>query len=40
MPTTLSGHRQGVRAAWFSKDQETVGMVPDVPCLDYWTDAS
>jgi WD40 repeat protein len=25
VPTTLAGHRQGVRAAWFSKDQETVG---------------
>lgn len=25
VPTTLAGHRQAVRAAWFSKDQETVG---------------
>jgi periodic tryptophan protein 2 len=24
VPTTLAGHRQGVCAAWFSKDQETV----------------
>lgn len=28
VPMTLSGHRQAVRAAWFSKDQETVGMIP------------
>lgn len=27
IPTTLGGHRQGVVGAWFSKDQETVGMV-------------
>ena len=38
VPTTLSGHRQAVRAAWFSKDQETVGMVPLVSFLDSWTD--
>jgi len=25
VPTTLAGHRQAVLAAWFSKDQETVG---------------
>jgi periodic tryptophan protein 2 len=25
VPTTLAGHRQGVLAAWFSKNQETVG---------------
>lgn len=25
VPTTLSGHRTGVVAAWFSKDQESVG---------------
>jgi periodic tryptophan protein 2 len=25
-PTTLAGHRQGVRGAWFSIDQETVGL--------------
>lgn len=26
VPTTLAGHRQAVQGAWFSKDQETVGM--------------
>ena len=25
-PTTIGGHRQAVVGAWFSKDQETVGM--------------
>lgn len=25
VPTTLGGHRQAVRGAWFSQDQETVG---------------
>ena len=38
VPTTLSGHRQAVRAAWFSKDQETVGMVHPAPFLNFWTD--
>lgn len=26
VPTTIGGHRQAVVGAWFSKDQETVGM--------------
>ncbi len=26
VPTTLAGHRQAVLGAWFSKDQESVGM--------------
>lgn len=26
VPTTLSGHRQAVVGAWFSKDQESVGI--------------
>ncbi len=24
VPTTLAGHREGVKGAWFSKDQEKV----------------
>lgn len=27
VPTTLAGHRQAVMGAWFSKNQETVGLL-------------
>lgn len=27
VPTTLTGHREGVLGAWFSSDQESVGII-------------
>jgi WD40 repeat protein len=30
VPTTIGGHKQAVLGAWFSKDQETVGMGPGI----------
>ncbi|TLD35666.1 periodic tryptophan protein-like protein 2 [Venturia nashicola] len=36
VPTTLAGHRQAVRAAWFSKDQETVWTISKDGALFQW----
>lgn len=35
-PTTLGGHRQGVYAAWFSQDQETIWTVSKDGALFQW----
>ncbi|KAF2245835.1 WD40 repeat-like protein [Trematosphaeria pertusa] len=36
VPTTLSGHRQAVLGAWFSKDQETIYTVSKDGALFVW----
>ncbi|KAF2841316.1 WD40 repeat-like protein [Patellaria atrata CBS 101060] len=36
VPTTLAGHRQGMIAAWFSKDQETIYTVSKDGALFQW----
>ena len=36
VPTTLSGHRQAVVGAWFSKDQETIYTVSKDGALFVW----
>lgn len=36
VPTTLAGHRQAVRAAWFSKDQATIYTISRDGALFQW----
>ncbi|KAI9834542.1 MAG: hypothetical protein M1819_002918 [Sarea resinae] len=36
VPTALAGHRAGVQAAWFSKDQETIYTVSNDGALFHW----
>lgn len=36
VPTTLSGHRQSVVRAWFSKDQETIYTISKDGALFHW----
>ncbi|KAF1813820.1 WD40 repeat-like protein [Eremomyces bilateralis CBS 781.70] len=36
IPTSLSGHRQPVLAAWFSKDQETIYTISKDGALFHW----
>lgn len=36
VPTILSGHRSGVKAAWFSKDQETIWTISRDGALFQW----
>lgn len=36
VPTTLSGHRQGVVAAWFSQDQETIWTISKDGAVFEW----
>ncbi|KAI9674623.1 MAG: hypothetical protein M1829_003705 [Trizodia sp. TS-e1964] len=37
IPTTLGGHREAVKGAWFSKDQETIYTVARDGALFRWT---
>ncbi|KAI9707711.1 MAG: hypothetical protein M1836_000673 [Candelina mexicana] len=37
VPTTLAGHREGVRGAWFSKDQEKIYTVSNDGALFHWS---
>jgi periodic tryptophan protein 2 len=36
VPTTLAGHRQAVKGAWFSKDQETIWTISKDGALFEW----
>ncbi|KAI9844594.1 MAG: hypothetical protein M1838_002103 [Thelocarpon superellum] len=37
VPTTLAGHREGVQAAWFTKDQESIYTVSRDGALFQWS---
>lgn len=40
VPSTLAGHREGVLAAWFSSDQESIYTISQDGALFNWTYAS